>query len=71
MKVVFDVNFPHCEVCFWWVGGVLVCYFNVFRIFSTDFVCCCIPGGMMPEFGVWKVEREAWRVALNEYLVKN
>jgi len=35
-----------------------------------------IPGsrhasGMMPEFGVWKVEREAWRVALNEYLVKN
>ena len=28
-------------------------------------------GGMMPEFGVWKVEREAWRVALNEYLVKN
>jgi len=35
-----------------------------------------IPGskhasGMMPEFGVWKVEREAWRVAINEYLVRN
>ena len=32
---------------------------------------CLFPGGMMPEFGVWKLEREAWRVAINEYLVKN
>ena len=31
----------------------------------------CFPGGMTPEFSVWKVEREAWRVAINEYLVKN
>merc|ERR1712233_96013 len=40
-----------------------------------DFVC--IPGakhgsGMMPQFrAIWKLEREAWRVAVQEYLVKN
>ena len=34
-----------------------------------------IPGakhgsGMMPNFQVWKLEREAWRFAIQEYLVK-
>jgi hypothetical protein len=34
-----------------------------------------IPGakhgnGMMPEFKVWSVEREAWRMAVQEYLIK-
>ena len=34
-----------------------------------------IPGakhgsGSQPRFGVWKLEREAWRVAIQEYLVK-
>ena len=34
-----------------------------------------IPGakhgsGMMPNFQVWKVEMEAWRFAIQEYLVK-
>ena len=38
---------------------------------NGDFLSFCFPGGMMPEFSVWKVEREAWRVAINEYLVKN
>merc|ERR1712032_1096187 len=37
----------------------------------------CIPGakhgsGMMPSFrALWKLAREAWRVAIQEYLVKN
>jgi len=37
----------------------------------------CIPGakhgsGMMPQFSaIWKLSREAWRVAIQEYLVKN
>jgi len=37
----------------------------------------CIPGakhgsGMMPQFrAVWKLAREAWRLAIQEYLVKN
>lgn len=34
-----------------------------------------IPGakhgsGMMPHFNVWRMEREAWRLAIQEYLVK-
>ena len=34
-----------------------------------------IPGakhgsGMMPDFKVWRMEREAWRMAVQEYLVK-
>ena len=34
-----------------------------------------IPGarhgsGMMPSFKVWRLEREAWRMAIQEYLVK-
>jgi hypothetical protein len=35
-----------------------------------------IPGakhgsGMMPDFKVWSLEREAWRVAIQEYLVRD
>ena len=34
-----------------------------------------IPGvthgrGMMPHFKAWRMEREAWRMAIQEYLVK-